>query len=61
MTVWRDLEDESGEVFLYVQKVRFRHLGKPGKVALRWNPVNGQYADVDVAGVMQPHDYQAGR
>ena len=43
LTVWRDLEDESGQTFLYVQKVRHRHMGKVGKVILYWNPITGQY------------------
>ncbi len=46
LCVWRDLEDESAETFLFIQKVRFKHIGKPGKVALRWSALNGRYAEV---------------
>jgi hypothetical protein len=46
LTVWRDENEPEQPVHLYVQKVRFREVGKVGKVELRWNKVNGRYEDV---------------
>jgi hypothetical protein len=36
-------------VVLYVQKVRFREVGKVGAIPLRWNKVNGRYESVHEA------------
>jgi len=41
--VWRDLTDESSAVDVYVQKVRFRHLGKVGSVKLGFDIATGRY------------------
>jgi twinkle protein len=49
LTVWRDEANTSGEVVLYVQKVRFREVGKVGAIPLRWNKVNGRYESVHEA------------
>lgn len=44
ITVWRDFEHlESQEVTIYVQKVRFKHIGKPGYITLRYDRVTGRY------------------
>jgi len=32
---------------VYVQKVKFKHLGEPGRVDFQWNPENGRYAYFD--------------
>jgi twinkle protein len=32
---------------VYIQKVRFRHVGKPGKIDFRFNPINGTFSDID--------------
>lgn len=34
---------ETGDSEIYIQKVKFKHWGKVGKVNLRWNPINGRY------------------
>lgn len=34
---------ESGDSEIYVQKVKFKHWGKVGKLNMSWNPVNGRY------------------
>lgn len=34
---------ENGDSEIYVQKVKFKHWGKVGKVNLRWNETNGRY------------------
>ncbi len=62
LCVWRDMEDESGETFVFVQKVRFKYIGKPGKVVLRWNVLSGRYAEVGqtCAPHWQDHDHEAG-
>jgi twinkle protein len=41
--IWRDLSDESKHVDIHIQKVRFRHLGKVGKVQLKFNIGSGRY------------------
>jgi twinkle protein len=44
ITVWRDLhEPDSQEVEIHVQKVRFKHVGRPGLVNLRYDRVTGRY------------------
>lgn len=44
VTVYRDLEKlDSNEVEIYVQKVRFKHIGKRGRVVLKWDYVTGRY------------------
>ena len=37
-------------------KVHFKHIGKPGKVALRWSALNGRYEEVDPEYVTQWQD-----
>ncbi len=46
LSIWRDLADESKEVEFYVQKVRFREIGKIGMAKLRYNINSGRYTDV---------------
>lgn len=48
ITVWRDLKDENMNPFtqVYVQKIRFKEIGKIGSVDLRYDKVCGQYHDV---------------
>lgn len=44
VTVWRDLhEPDSQEVEVHVQKVRFKHIGRPGLVNLKYDRVTGRY------------------
>jgi twinkle protein len=45
LTVWRDENEPGLPVKIYVQKIRFREVGRIGMVELRWNPVNGRYED----------------
>ncbi len=60
LCVWRDMEDESGETFVFVQKVRFKYIGKPGKAALRWSTLNGRYEELNHEYVThwQDHDHE---
>lgn len=44
ITVWRDMESpESQDVDIHVQKVRFKHIGRPGVVSLKYDRVTGRY------------------
>lgn len=44
ITVWRDAErPEAAEVDIHIQKVRFKHIGRPGMVTLRYDRVTGRY------------------
>lgn len=44
ITVWRDLADtNSQDVTIYVQKIRFKHIGRSGSVTLKWDRINGRY------------------
>lgn len=45
ITVWRDFDKlESNEVDIYVQKVRFKHIGRPGFVTLDYDRITGRYS-----------------
>lgn len=47
VTVYRDPRNlESRETEIYVQKVRFKHIGRPGLVTLKYNRVDGTYSEV---------------
>ena len=44
ITVYRDLSDtDSQDVTIFVQKIRFKHIGRAGKVTLKWDRVTGRY------------------
>ena len=46
ITVFRDLHDtQSREVQIHVQKVRFKHVGHPGVIALDYDRVTGRYTE----------------
>lgn len=46
ITVWRDLgENRKDETDIHVWKVRFKHIGTPGKVTLRYDRVTGCYSE----------------
>ena len=46
VTVWRDFDNPSDEVDVHIQKVRFKHIGKPGMVTMRYDRVTGRYFDI---------------
>lgn len=47
ITVYRDFDKlESHEVDVYVQKVRFKHIGRPGFVTLKYDRVNGRFSEI---------------
>jgi twinkle protein len=46
LTVWRDLEQTGAStVQIHVQKVRFKHIGRPGVVELAYDRVTGRYSE----------------
>lgn len=46
ITVYRDFDRlDSAEVDVYVQKVRFKHIGRPGFVTLQYDRVTGRYTE----------------
>jgi twinkle protein len=45
ITVWRDVNDESRPSQIYIQKVRFRFLGKVGMAELFWQSRSGRYSE----------------
>jgi twinkle protein len=45
LTVWRDELEPAHPVKLYVQKIRFREVGKIGVADLQWNRLNGRYEE----------------
>jgi twinkle protein len=47
ITIWRDVEANDGRVEVHIQKIRFREVGTPGKVELRYQPWCGRFADLD--------------
>lgn len=46
IAIWRDVEADNGIVQVHVQKVRFKHLGSPGLVELRYDKVTGRYSEI---------------
>jgi len=51
ITVWRNVRAEPGDadygiVQLHFQKIRFKHIGYPGSVDLRYDLATGRYSDV---------------
>lgn len=47
MTVYRDFNEE--KIKLYVQKVRFKHIGEQGMIEMLYNKINGRFTPVGVA------------
>ena len=48
ITVWRDVQSTTNDVEIHIQKVRFKHIGKPGLVTLKYDKVTGRYSDMTV-------------
>jgi twinkle protein len=47
ITVWRNHDElESQEVEIHVPKIRFKHIGRPGVVKLRYDRVTGRYHEI---------------
>ncbi len=45
ISIWRDPKDETQQVVVYIQKVRFREVGKVGEVKLNHDVITGRYSD----------------
>ena len=43
LTIWRDESNQDGEVWLYVQKIRFQEVGRCGDVRKTWDRLSGRY------------------
>lgn len=43
ITVYRDFEAKNQDVDIYVQKVRFKHIGRQGFITLKYDIVTGKY------------------
>lgn len=49
ITVWRSLDDpDSQDVDVHVQKVRFKHIGRPGLITLKYDRITGRYHEPPV-------------
>ena len=47
ITVWRNQEDhEDQNVDVHIHKVRFKHIGRPGVVSLRYDRITGRYHEL---------------
>lgn len=46
LTLWRDENEPDQPVKLYIQKIRFREVGKVGVVDLQFDRMNGRYKEV---------------
>lgn len=55
LTVWRDIESETHEVEVHIQKIRFREIGKPGMIKLYYDPSCGRFEEAAV----QEHRWSA--
>lgn len=54
VTVWRDMEQpDSQDVEVHVQKVRFKHIGRPGVVDLKWDRLTGRYFESPIYDVQR--------
>ncbi len=48
LSVWRDFEDQNGKIEVHVQKIRFKHIGKPGVAQLYYDRATGRYSETEV-------------
>lgn len=53
ITVWRDFDDlGSQDVDIHIQKIRFKNIGRPGLVTLKYDRVTGRYRCPEVPPVL---------
>lgn len=56
ITVWRNMEDQNDQqIDIHIQKVRFKHIGRPGVVTLRYDRVTGRYHEIPT--IREVRDY----
>ena len=59
ITVHRDFDKlESQDVDVYVQKMRFKHLGRPGFVTLKWDRITGRYHEPFAPKAIAMNEYR---
>lgn len=57
VTVWRPMDDPDSQIVdIHVQKVRFKHIGRPGMTSLRYDRVTGRYHELP--NLRDARDYQ---
>jgi twinkle protein len=56
LTVWRDQDSPDEPVSLYVQKIRFREVGKVGRVALQFDRITGRYNELRPGALQVAYD-----
>jgi twinkle protein len=47
LCVWRHVEADDNRIEVHIQKIRFREIGKPGKVVLIYHPDCGRFSEPD--------------
>jgi twinkle protein len=61
ITVFRHLDQPDSQIVeIHVQKVRFKHVGRPGMVELRYDRVTGRYHE-PLRSVRAPSDYRTAK
>mgnify|MGYP001559710718 CR=1 FL=1 len=45
ITIWRDVDVNDNRVSVFVQKVRFLSVGKPGEITLTYQPASGRFTE----------------
>lgn len=61
VTVWRDASADTQEVQIHVQKVRFKHHGRVGMVALDYDRVTGRYHEPMRDAEGRVYEFSGGR
>lgn len=47
VTVWRNMDEPDDQhVDIHIQKIRFKHIGRPGVVTLRYDRITGRYHEI---------------
>ena len=46
LSIWRDVKEDSHIVKVHIQKIRFRDVGRPGVVQLRYHPATGRLSEI---------------
>lgn len=59
ITVHREMADGKREVEIYVQKVRFKHVGSPGLIELRYDRPTGRYFETPYVIESHTSDYRS--
>ena len=61
ITVWRPLDDTgSQDVAIYIWKIRFKHIGRPGEVHLDYDRISGRYHEQVKKGLRVVTDAEKG-